>query len=509
MVRLLPFEHEKALAGERDFAGPGDVWAALLGPAVLMNGGRMKNGAGIAKRRGGKRATLSLRLMASGLACLAGWAAAINVNGSNVLFYLERFALDGDGRYLLASAVSLLALNTMRALLLYLGWFYIGNSLNYIRRGKRLSWLVPIIAIPACYLLVSRYPDGFSLHFGIPALFSVITVLVMHLSTREIKGWFARSLVLSLLVFSFQWLDLAPSLSRWGFGGGELSSAVKTLAVIEEWDWVMDALSLGLFFTAFSGGMAAASLLVAANIRNAQFRKIRERDIQISTLREETLRVRGYREMQQLVHDLRRPLTTILGLADVMAETLPAGIELDHARRIVATGANMNHMIEELLKEDARQMTTVANLLDYVGNQISAFDWRRFVRMEADEEISACEIRINLIRFSRALVNILDNSHIAVKGRSSPEIDLSVKMEEGRLLFIITDNGSGFAEKNPTPTSFSGVSSWGSTGIGLAFVDEVVKNHGGKTRISNRHPRGAVVAIALPLIQASCDEGRV
>ena len=442
--------------------------------------------------------TRSTRLMAGGLACLACWLFALRINGSFVLFYLERFAVDGDGRYLLTSAASLMALNTVRALLLYLGWFYVGESLEYVRKGGHLSWLVPLAAIPASYLIASRYPGNLFLHFGIPALFSVATVLVMHLSTREIKGWFARSLVLSLLVFSFQWLDLAPFLTRWGFGGGELSTAIKTLAVIEEWDWVLDALSLSLFFTAFLGGIAAAALLVSANIRNIQFRKIREREAQIAALREETLQVRGYREIQQLVHDLRRPLTTVLGLADVLVETLPAGMELDHARRIVATGTSMNQMIEELLKEDARQRTTVAALLEYVRSQISPFDWRHVVRSEVDERISGQEIHINLIRFSRALVNV----HTAVRGRSAPEILLVVERERDFLHIAIRDNGRGFAEKNFSPSASltsPGASGWGSTGIGLAFVDEVVKNHGGTMTLENARPHGAIVRIGLPL----------
>lgn len=435
------------------------------------------------------------RLMAGGIFCLAVWFLALRINGSAVLYYLERFALDGDGRYLLASSAALLGLNTARALCLYLGWFYVGESLEHVKRGKRLSWIVPLVAIPACYLLVSRFPDSFSLHLGIPALFSIVTVLVMHVSTREIRGWFSRSLVLSLLVFSFQWLDISPSLTRWGFGGGELSMAIKTLAEIEEWDWVLDALSLGLFLTAFAGGIAAAALLVSANIRNIQFRKIRERDRQIASLREETLRVRGYREIQQLVHDLRRPLTTILGLADVMAESLPVGTELEYVRRIVSTGDNMNQMIEELLKEDARQITTVGALLGYVGNQISAFDWRHSVDVRADEEASKQEIRINLIRFSRALVNVLDNAHLATSGRRSPEISLTAYRSGDGMTFAIADNGRGFAEKRPEGPGYSG---WGSTGIGLAFVEEVVKNHGGTMTISNANPHGAVVSIALP-----------
>ena len=437
-------------------------------------------------------------LMLCGLLCLAAWFFALGINGDRVFLYLERFAVFDDGRYLLASAVMLVILNTGRAVLLYLGWFYLGESISYSsRRGNSMSWLLPLVAIPSCYMLVSQYPDRFSLHLGTSALFGIATVVIMHLSTREIRSWLSRSLVLVLLVFSFQWLDLSPLLSRWGFGGGELSMAVKGLAAIAEWDWVMDAMSIGLFFIGFSGGIAAAALLVGAKIRDVQFRKIRERDREITALREESLRIRGYREIQQLVHDLRRPLTTMLGLADVMAETLPDGMELDYARHIVRTGTSMNQMIEELLKEEARQEVSVSALIGYVQSQINAFSWRHIVEFETDGAVLSQTVCVNLIRFSRALVNLIDNAYMAVKNGDRKKIKLSAVLNGDQVQFAVEDNGRGFSEKQVS--AHRGFSEWGSTGIGLAFVEEVVNNHGGTMEKSNLPSGGAAVTLILPL----------
>lgn len=152
------------------------------------------------------------------MACLGIWLLTLQISGSPVFYYLRRFALQDDGRYLLAAATVLVCLNTSRAIFLYIGWFNL-ESLSYSsRRWKSLSWALPLIAIPCSYILLSNIQGGVSLHFGIPALFSIGTVIVMHLTTQEIRGWTPRSLIIVLLVFAFQWLDLAPSLSRWGFG---------------------------------------------------------------------------------------------------------------------------------------------------------------------------------------------------------------------------------------------------------------------------------------------------
>lgn len=436
--------------------------------------------------------------LAGGLACIVAWIFTLQIKGSAVFYYLERFALHDDGRYLLASAGTLVFLNTLRAIFLYIGWFNLGESLSYLsHRWKSLSWLIPLVAIPFCYALLSKLQYGLSLHFGTPALFSIVTVVVMQLTTREIEGWMSRLLIIALLVFAFQWLDLAPMLSRWGFGGGELSSAVKEFAIVDEWDWVLDALSFGMFFSTGIGGMAAAALLVASSQRNAHLKKIRDRDLEIAALREEAISIRSHREVQQLVHDLARPLTTILGLADVLADQLPSGDLRRYAEKVSRAGTNMHQMINELLREDARQEVSVSTLFEYVLSQISAFEWRHAVTVSVNGDVLEKQIRVNLIRLSRALVNLLDNANLATMEVEVREIKLSATIDGDDLLLSVTDNGSGFSENRPTDSH--GLSAWGSTGIGLAFVEEVAKNHGGRLTIANRPTGGAVVTLHMPV----------
>ena len=438
------------------------------------------------------------RTLAVGTACIVAWVATLQIKGSAVFYYLERFALHDDGRYLLASATTLVSLNTLRAVFLYVGWFNLGHSLSHLsNRWRRFSWLVPLAGVPCCYTLLSQVQGGPSLHFGAPAVFSIVTVVVMQMTTREIKGWIARLVVTALLVFAVQWLDLAPMLSDWGFGGGELSSAVKEFALVADWGWVLDALSFGMFFAAAAGGGAAAALLVGASQRNANLKKIRERDLEIATLREDAIQIRSHLEVQQLVHDLARPLTTILGLADVIADSLPPGDMRRYAERISRSGANMNQMINELLREEARQCVPVSALFEYVLSQVSAFDWRHSVTVSADDRVLAQRIHINQIRLSRAIVNLLDNANLAVRDSPVKEIRLSAIIEGHTLLLSVTDSGPGFSQ---TATSHTrGVSEWESTGFGLAFVEEVAKNHGGNLLIANGSAGGAVVSLQLPV----------
>ena len=438
------------------------------------------------------------RLLIAGLFCLSAWIFSLRIPGNRVLLYMERFVLYDDGRYLLTAAAVLVAINTFRAILLYLAWFYLGESLAFSVRGRAKAWLLPMIAIPGSYIAVSYFPEFVSLHFGIPALFSMITVFILHVSTRDIRGWSARSMVLSLLVFSFQCLDLAPVLTQWGFGHGELSMTIKELALLEDWGWVLDALAFGLFGTAFAGGIGAAALLIASNQHNRQFLKIREQDRVLSALREETIQVRGYKEIQQLVHDLRRPLTTMLGLADVLAEILPHGVGREYANRLIQTGVDINQMVGELLTEDSRQVLPVSDVLEYVLSQVSAFSWRHKVELIQDFNGGDVFICINRIRFSRALVNLLDNAHLAVRGHPSPKIQLETVVLGRSIFFNVKDNGHGFPDG-----VLPGYSLWGSTGIGLVFVEEVIKKHNGQMLVTNLPQGGACVTLSLPIEERS------
>ena len=87
------------------------------------------------------------RLLLAGLFCLFSWVFSLRISGSRVLLYMERFVLHDDGRYLLTAAAVLVAINTLRAVLLYLGWFYLGESVSFSVRGKAKAWLLKILAL--------------------------------------------------------------------------------------------------------------------------------------------------------------------------------------------------------------------------------------------------------------------------------------------------------------------------------------------------------------------------
>ena len=129
-------------------------------------------------------------------------------------------------------------------------------------------------------------------------------------------------------------------------------------------------------------------------------------------------------------------------------------------------------------------------------SQISAFEWRHSVTVSATPDVRERHVRINLIRLSRALVNLLDNANLAARDAKAKGIALSAAVDGNDLQLCVIDNGPGFSENYAADGR--GLSEWGSTGIGLAFVEAVAKHHGGHLSIANRPEGGAVVTLHLP-----------
>jgi signal transduction histidine kinase len=420
------------------------------------------------------------------------WTAAQQISTAPFLAAIARIPETMDSGDLLTAAALVVMLNGIRAIALYLGWFLAGNGLAGLHPGLSfLSWLAPAVAIPLTYFLPPVLGEGIQLHFGIPAILSVGSVLVLRYLTRSISDWVYKSIALALFVFSFQWLDIIPSLTAWGAGWGELSTSVKTAAGILEREgllnWSGSAVFAGLFFS----GVLTTELMVTYSARLNDMALLRDRENKMSRLREESLSNRSLVEMQQLVHDLKRPLTTILGLGDVIVSGRGEGNAGKYGAVICEAARSMEEMVSEILHEDFRRPVSIGDLVEYVFTQISPFPWRETVVLEGDRQVLKETVKVNVVRFSRAMVNLLDNARKANLQTGGGTITLSVSMDDDKVTLAVSDEGPGF------PPEWKSGSGWNSTGLGLQYVTMVVHNHGGTFSAGNLPGGGARTALTL------------
>ncbi len=102
----------------------------------------------------------------------------------------------------------------------------------------------------------------------------------------------------------------------------------------------------------------------------------------------------------------------------------------------------MSSMISEILHEEQRSVVTTQELLDAVMAQISSAEYADLVHTE--NRAPEAKIRINKIRFSRVLINLVENAAYAVR-RPDGKIWIRVEETEGqRSAFRWRTTGQGF-----------------------------------------------------------------
>ena len=214
--------------------------------------------------------------------------------------------------------------------------------------------------------------------------------------------------------------------------------------------------------------------------------------------------------LASLSHDLRTPLTSLVGLADALAQqqspstamiTETAGIIRDQAQA-------MHHMLSNLL-EMARLKANEMRLNkewqpidEIIGSSARLLAEPLSGRMMDIRIQSGLPlVSFDAVLMERVVFNLLDNA-IKYSSPGTP-IQLNVSSRSGQLVVEIINEGKGFA-----PASIDSVfdlfvrgdpeaASTG-TGIGLAICKAIVTAHGGQINAENT-PGGACVQFTLPL----------
>ncbi len=97
------------------------------------------------------------------------------------------------------------------------------------------------------------------------------------------------------------------------------------------------------------------------------------------------------------------------------------------------------------------------------------------------------------------LINLVNNSMDALKGRKHPEIVLGCRSSSNGVVLSVSDNGDGIDAKilEDVFIPFFSTKSFGS-GIGLSLVRQIMRLHGGDVRISSGRGEGTIVHLTFP-----------
>ena len=216
--------------------------------------------------------------------------------------------------------------------------------------------------------------------------------------------------------------------------------------------------------------------------------------------------------LSNLMHDLKTPLTSLLGYArslesfgeDAELRKEAAGVIADEAKHV-------NHLLEALLNLDQIEFSVKDRnarchpdgILKQAIDMLKAQLEPKQISLEI-ESMESAVAAMDASDLERLLVNLLENAvlHTPEGGR----IVVRVAANGGHCRISIEDDGPGIPEKYLTRVTerFFRVDrarsrKKGSHGLGLAIVKELVEGYGGTLRLANVEPHGLLVELTLPI----------
>lgn len=236
-------------------------------------------------------------------------------------------------------------------------------------------------------------------------------------------------------------------------------------------------------------------------------RRVAERTAQLEAVNKE-LEAFAY----SVSHDLRAPLRAIDGFSRMLEEDHAARLN-DEGRRLLGvvrhSTKGMGQLIDDLLAfSRAGRGELVRARVDMT--QLVRDVW---ASLAPPEELAGVSFRVEPLPEAEAdpaltrqvWTNLLSNAYKFTRGRRAPAVEVGSRIEQGRAVYFVRDNGVGFDPRyrdklfgvfqrlHPS-TEFEG------TGVGLALVQRIVTRHGGAVWADGAVGEGATFTFTLPVV---------
>ncbi len=224
------------------------------------------------------------------------------------------------------------------------------------------------------------------------------------------------------------------------------------------------------------------------------------------------------RFLADVTHELSTPLTSIRGYAETLLDpAVPVDEDENRAYlgHILDEGQRMGRLIDDLL-DLARLEAGAANAFEPVELDLADLIRRQVERRKREWEKAGAQLelvlpkqpvptRLDGLRMEQVLDNLIGNAIRHAGDTAQVRVSLQTSSAD-RLQLQVEDDGPGFPEDelrfvfdrfyrgDPARAS-------GGSGLGLAVVREIVRQHGGSIRAENRTEGGARITVELPRVE--------
>ncbi len=212
-------------------------------------------------------------------------------------------------------------------------------------------------------------------------------------------------------------------------------------------------------------------------------------------------------------HDLRSPLTAILGYVDLLERVGPLNdAQREFVQRVQVSVESITNLVNDLLElgrieagvDSQKEMIRLDTLVQLTAETFEAQiqEKRQKLTLDIPSE-KPLELRGNPIRLRQMLDNLLGN---AIKYTpEGGEITIELEEQAGQIILRVSDTGPGIPPSDQ-PHIFDkfyrasnvpkGV---GGSGLGLAIVKSIVDNHHGRIWVESVMGKGSTFVVVLPI----------
>ncbi|NQZ03441.1 ATP-binding protein [Idiomarina sp.] len=215
--------------------------------------------------------------------------------------------------------------------------------------------------------------------------------------------------------------------------------------------------------------------------------------------------------LSSITHEIKTPLTTILGIADILRYKLANVEHRTSLRRLISAAEHLNHLVDDILtlsKLESRALDVSIERVNPHRLIAETIDWFSEI-LETSETVIQCELLdsppkldIDPIRFKQVLTNLLSN---AIKySPNNSKVKVIEAQTEQVYTITVKDEGWGipplyrerlfesFNRFGREQTAVEG------TGIGLAICRELMNLMGGEVSYQPQE-KGSLFILSFPV----------
>ena len=296
-----------------------------------------------------------------------------------------------------------------------------------------------------------------------------------------------------------------------GYLFGLLASVIGVIGV----NWIFTYPYMQLNFTISGYPLTFLVMLAVSVVVSTLTTQIKQQEKLRAEAEKEKMRGNLLRAVS---HDIRTPLTAIVGGIDAILEN-GDNISPETRQRLLESMRDESNwligVVENLLS--VTRMSGASNLKKEMeaGEEVLGAASAKFKRHYPATEVCITApdellmIPMDIILVEQVLINLMENA--VQHGKTTTRIELRLSKKNGCAVFAVADNGQGI-KKDLLPHLFDGYLTRDqeeisdqrrNMGIGLSVCMSIVQAHGGAMTARNRKNGGALLQFTLPLEEDS------